>query len=97
MIDNKLILDKIDQLEKNFEIMVDIRVLESYNYMYSMDQIEKKLDRLLIKVRNLVKENKLEEISFRDFKKAIIRLIHEEGMKRGEYDWVNSFEKKFGI
>ena len=92
-----MILAQIDQLEKNLETMFDVKVADSYNYKYLMIQIEQKMEELLIKVKGLVKEHELDDISFRDFRRSAIRLIHQAGMKRGEYEWANAFEKKFGI
>ncbi|VVB78621.1 Uncharacterised protein [uncultured archaeon] len=97
MLNEKLILDKLDQFEKDFEIMLEVKIANSYNYQYLMVQIEEKLDELLMNVKNLVKQNKLDDISFLDFKRSILRLVHKEGMKRGEYEWANAFEKKFEI
>jgi len=97
MTDEKSILAQIDKLEKNLELMSEARIANSYRYKYLMAQIEKQMEEFLIKARVLVKENKLDEISFLDFKKSVIRSIHQAGMKRGEYEWANSFEKKFGI
>ncbi len=97
MVNQKLILAQIDQLEKNLELMFDVKIEDSYNYKYFMVQIEKKMEELLIKVKDLVKEHKLDDTSFLDFRRTAIRSIHQAGMKRGEYEWANAFEKKFGI
>jgi hypothetical protein len=97
MINQKLILARIDQLGENLELMFDVKIASSYSYKYLMIQIEKKMEELLIKVKDLVKEHELGEVSFLDFKKNVIRSLHQAGMKRGEYDWANAFEKKFKI
>ena len=97
MVNQKSILAEIDSLEKNLEIMFDEKVNNSYNYKFMMEQIEKRMEEVLKKVKVLVKENELDEISFIDFKRSATRSILQAGMKRGEYEWANSFEKKFMV
>ena len=92
-----VILAKIGKFETDLEKMTDIRKSKSYNYEFLMPQIENKMEEFLKAVQSLVKEHNLDKTEFLDFRKVVVNMIHVAAMKRGEYEWANNFEKKFGI
>ena len=62
-----------------------------------MPQIEIKMEEFLKAVQSLVKEHNLDKTEFLDFRNVVVNMIHVAAMKRGEYEWADSFEKRFGI
>ena len=97
MLNPEAVLFKIDEFEKDLEIMISLKCNNSFSYKYLMSQIESKMEEYLKKVYALVEENKLNKIEFLDFKIIVINKIHQESMRRGEYEFVNAFEKKHGL
>ncbi len=93
----KTALVQIGKFETDLEKMTNVKKSNSYNYEFLMPEIETKMEEFLKTVQSLVKEHNLDKTDFLDFKKIVVNLIHVAAMKRGEYDWANNFEKRFGV
>ena len=97
MLNTETVLFKIDEFEKDLEVMISLKNDNSFSYKYLMSQIEIKMDEYIKRVHALVQDNKLNKIDFLDFKIIVINKIRQESMRRGEYEFANAFEKKHGL
>lgn len=99
--ERKTALEQIEVLKRKIQKKAMARLFccmqsEESNYVFSIDNLERILDKYLEQVDNLTKTFNLEKDFYLKFKKDAVEIIRDEALKRNEHEWAKYFEKKYG-
>lgn len=97
----KASLEQIEVLKRKVQRKAMARLFccmqtDESNYVFSLDNLERILDKYLEQVDNLTKTFDLEKEIYLKFRKDAVETIRDEALKRNEYEWAQYFEKKYG-
>jgi len=98
----KTALEQIEAIKRKVQKKAMARLFccmqsDENNYVFSLNNLERILDKYLEQADNLTKAFDLEEEIYLKFRKEAAEIIHDEAVKRNEYEWATYFEKKHGM
>jgi hypothetical protein len=97
----KAALLRIKQIKKELEELSKYTYWDKYSrrnlYLYSLEELEKKFEKYIKEVEDLIKEHELDLSLLEKFKEEGAKILYDAAMEREGYDWAAAFAKKYNL